>query len=110
MTTGKQENLNLIDNKLTNFSDKQVNKDYKSHFSVPRENLLYLSDYEKKQHENFLNEMKDPLWKKLIDWLFLIHFFELDWLYYQRFKTTFHSNVTDNASCEREKQVTSGYN
>ena len=26
---------------------------------------MNLSDHEKKQHENFITEMKDPLWKKL---------------------------------------------
>ena len=67
LTTGKQEKLDLIDNKLTNFSDKKVNTNIKLSFSVPREHLSHLSDYEKKQHENFLAEMKDPLWKKLTD-------------------------------------------
>ena len=34
-------------------------------FSVPREKLMHLSDHEKKQHESFISEMKDPLWKKI---------------------------------------------
>ena len=67
LTTGKQENLNLKDNKRININNTKDDKDLKSSFSVPRKDLLFLSDNEKKQHNNFLAEMKDPMWKKLID-------------------------------------------
>ena len=65
LTTGKQENLNLIENKLTNFNNNNNTKNLKSSFSVPREKLMDVSDYEKKQHESFITEMTDPLWKKI---------------------------------------------
>ena len=42
-----------------------MNKNFKKNFSVPRKQLMHLSDHEKKQHESFIDEMKDPLWKKL---------------------------------------------
>ena len=65
LTTGKQENLNLIENKLINFNNNKNTKNLKSSFSVPREKLMYVSDYEKKQHESFIIEMTNPLWKKI---------------------------------------------
>ena len=65
LTTGKQENLNLINNKLINFNkDKEVQV-FKDKFSIPRERLMYLSKNEKKQHDNFISKMKNPLWKKI---------------------------------------------
>ena len=65
LTTGKQENLNLINNKLMNLNGDKENKNFKVSFSVPRDKLMYLSDNEKKQHESFIAEMTDPLWKKI---------------------------------------------
>ena len=65
LTTGKQENLNLTENKLINFNNNKNTKNLKSSFSVPREKLMDVSDYEKKQHESFITEMTDPLWKKI---------------------------------------------
>ena len=65
LTTGKQENLDLIDNKLVNLIYNKEAKNFKEHFSVPRKQLMKISDHEKKQHENLIIEMKDPLWKKL---------------------------------------------
>ena len=65
LTTGKQENFNLVENKLINFNNNKNTKNLKSSFSVPREKLMYVSDYEKKQHESFITEMTDPLWKKI---------------------------------------------
>ncbi len=65
LTTGKQENLNLIDNKLINLNNNKNTKNLKASFSIPREKLMNVSDYEKKEHENFINEMIDPLWKKI---------------------------------------------
>ena len=68
LTTGKQENLNLINKKLINLNrDKEANN-FKINFSVPREQLMHLSNHEKMQHESFINKMKDPLWKKLNDY------------------------------------------
>lgn len=68
LTTGKQENFNLINKKLINLNrDKEANN-FKINFSVPREQLMHLSNHEKMQHESFINKMKDPLWKKLNDY------------------------------------------
>tara|TARA_B100000900_G_C20574940_1_gene714929 strand:- start:459 stop:1148 length:690 start_codon:yes stop_codon:yes gene_type:complete len=63
LTTGKQENLNLID-KLNVHNNKEIN-DFKATFSVPREQLMNLSEHEKKKHQSFITEMKDPLWKNI---------------------------------------------
>ena len=65
LTTGKQENLNLLDNKLVIRNKNKVDKNLRVSFSVPREKYMQLSDHEKKQHESFIGEMSDPLWKKL---------------------------------------------
>ncbi len=64
LTTGKQENLNLINNSLTNFSDNQDANNDKKKFSIPREKLMNLSNNDKTKHENFINEMKNAIWKK----------------------------------------------
>ena len=53
---------------------------------------MQISNYEKQEHQNFINDMKDPLWKK-IKQLFLKHIFKFNRLYYMRFKSTFHSNI-----------------
>ena len=65
LTTGKQENLNLIDNKISSFSNNQDFKDYRTNFLVPREKLMQLSSNELAQHENFIKGMGNPLWKKI---------------------------------------------
>lgn len=65
LTTGKQENLNLIDSKLINLNNNKNTKNIKENFSVPREQLMNLSDYEKKSHEIFINEMRNSLWNKI---------------------------------------------
>ena len=64
LTTGKQENLNFTNNKFTNSKNENA-KNYKSIFSIPRKNLMYLSDVERQQHKRFIDEIKDPLWKKI---------------------------------------------
>jgi DNA polymerase-3 subunit epsilon len=64
LTTGKQENLDLANNKLVNPNNKEA-KSFKESFKVPREKLMCLSDQEKKQHESFITEMINPLWKKI---------------------------------------------
>jgi DNA polymerase-3 subunit epsilon len=64
LTTGKQENLDLANNKLVNPNNKEA-KSFKVSFKVPREKLMCLSDQEKKQHESFITEMQDPLWRKI---------------------------------------------
>ena len=65
LTTGKQENLNLLDTKSKDLSEDIYNFNYKSVFTVPRKNLMVLSESEKEKHENFVDEMTDPLWKKI---------------------------------------------
>ncbi len=64
LTTGKQENFNLINNKQENFNNNKEPKNFKMHFSIPRKQLMQLSDQEKKQHENFISGMNNPLWNK----------------------------------------------
>ena len=64
LTTGKQENLNFLNNKARKFYDnEQLN--YKEEFSVPREKLMNLSNSQKTQHEKFINEMASSMWKKI---------------------------------------------
>ena len=65
LTTGKQENLNLIDNEISSFSNNQDFNDYRTNFLVPREKLMQLSSNELAQHENFIKGMGNPLWKKI---------------------------------------------
>ena len=65
LTTGKQEKFNLTGSKVVNFNSNIETKNLKVSLSVPREKLMNLSDHEKKQHENFIAEMIDPLWKKI---------------------------------------------
>ncbi len=65
LTTEKQEDLNLIDNKLIDLNKNKKIKYFKESFSVPREQLMNLSEQERKQHESFITEMTDPLWKKI---------------------------------------------
>ena len=65
LTTGKQENFNLSDNKLATLYNNQETKNFRANFSVPRKILMHLSDLEKKQHKSFISDMIDPLWKKV---------------------------------------------
>ncbi len=65
LTTGKQENLNLSDNKLINLNKNKETELFRKKFSVPRKKLMCLSDHEKKQHESFINEMAKPLWNNI---------------------------------------------
>ena len=65
LTTGKQENLNLINDNLTGHNSSDDDKNFKVEFSSPRWQLMQLSNFEKKQHEKFINEMTNSLWKKI---------------------------------------------
>ena len=65
LTTGRQEDLNLINEKDINNNNGNNSKNFKVEFSIPRWQLMQLSDHEKKQHEKFLNEMINPLWEKI---------------------------------------------
>ena len=65
LTTGKQVNFNLTNNKAVNFNNNIEAKNLKVDFSIPREKLMYLSDFEKDKHKNFIDEITDPLWKKI---------------------------------------------
>ena len=65
LTTGKQENLDLIHIKSSNICNEKDTKNLKSNFSIVRNDLINLSDHERKLHENFIIEMTDPLWKKI---------------------------------------------
>ena len=65
LTTGKQENLNLMDIKSKDLSNDIYSDNCKSMFTVPRKNLMVLSKSEEEKHENFVNEMINPLWKKI---------------------------------------------
>tara|TARA_B100001057_G_scaffold421078_1_gene441789 strand:+ start:414 stop:1112 length:699 start_codon:yes stop_codon:yes gene_type:complete len=65
LTTGKQEDLNFKNVKLNTLTEDLVNKKNKDNFLVPRDQLMRLSDFEKKQHKNFLAEMKNSIWNKI---------------------------------------------
>ena len=65
LTTGKQENLKFINNKLNEFHHNKYTNNFKTNFLVPREKLMRLSNYEKKQHQIFIGEMRDSIWKKI---------------------------------------------
>ena len=65
LTTGKQEKLNLNDAKFTKFDDHKDSIQKKKNFLFPREQLMHLTNKDREQHENFINEMKDPIWKKI---------------------------------------------
>ena len=65
LTTGKQENLNLLHNNLKKSNKNQKAWVYKEKFLKPRKKLMQLSNNEKIRHNNFINEMRDPLWRKI---------------------------------------------
>tara|TARA_B100000963_G_scaffold313498_1_gene291488 strand:+ start:247 stop:945 length:699 start_codon:yes stop_codon:yes gene_type:complete len=65
LTTGKQEDLNLIDIESVNYNKDNFSSKYKDVFQVPRAQLMKLSVDEKKKHENFLTQMKYSIWKKI---------------------------------------------
>ena len=64
LTTGKQESLKLIDNNFFKLSKNENINHYKNNFLIPRDNLMNLSDNEKKEHEDFINKMNNPIWKR----------------------------------------------
>ena len=64
LTTGKQQPLKLIDKKISKLNEDENISSYKNNFLIPRNRLMNLSDHEKKEHENFINEMKNPIWKE----------------------------------------------
>ena len=65
LTTGKQESLKLINNKIFKLDENKYNNQYKNNFLIPRDKLMDLSDHEKKEHEIFINKMKNPIWKRV---------------------------------------------
>ena len=65
LTTGKQESLKLIDNNLFKLDENENINQYKNNFLIPRDKLMNLSDQEKRDHESFINKMKNPIWKKV---------------------------------------------
>ena len=65
LTTGKQETLKFIDNEFFKLNKNENFNQHKNNFLIPREKLMNLSNNEKKEHENFINEMKNPIWKRL---------------------------------------------
>ncbi len=65
LTTGKQEKLNFIENKLEKASNQDENDQLKKNFLTPRNFLMKLSDVEEKDHENFISDMKNSIWKKI---------------------------------------------
>ena len=65
LTTGKQEDLNLMNMKSVNLNKDNVSAEYKDMFKLPRYKLMNLSDEEKKMHKIFLADMKDKMWDKI---------------------------------------------
>ena len=64
LTTGKQENLNLLDIKFSKLNESNRKYEHRDKFSMPRVHLMKLSNSEKMDHEEFMKKMKNPLWKK----------------------------------------------
>ena len=64
LTTGKQEDLNLMNAQFDNIRNDNFVSKFKNKFSIPRDHLMNLSDEEKNKHEKFLAEMKHSIWKK----------------------------------------------
>ena len=65
LTTGKQEDLNLMNMKSVNLNKDNDSAEYKDKFKLPRYKLMNLSDKEKKMHKIFLADMKDKMWDKI---------------------------------------------
>ena len=65
LTTGKQEMLNFINNKSKMTYNIQENINFKRKFLVPRKELMQISEIDRTHHEEFINGMKDSLWKKI---------------------------------------------
>ena len=65
LTTGKQESFKLMDNKHFKLNENENINHHKNNFSIPRNKLMNLSDNEKKEHENFINKMKNSIWKRV---------------------------------------------
>ena len=55
----------LFTEKIRILNENREVKNFKVSFLTPREQLMKLSNDEKKQHEKFLTEMTDPIWKKI---------------------------------------------
>ena len=65
LTTGKQGALNLSNNRFIKINENgDVNK-YRNSFLTPRNRLMNLTNHEKKEHDKFLEKMKNPIWKKI---------------------------------------------
>ena len=65
LTTGRQENLNLMNIETVSLDKDNLSYEYKDRFLVLRDRLMNLTDDERRRHENFVAEMKDPIWKKI---------------------------------------------
>ena len=65
LTTGKQETFNLNDSKYMKLNEDENKTMYKENFLLPREHLMSLSSYEKKEHAKFLDKMENSVWKKI---------------------------------------------
>ena len=65
LTTGKQETFNLNDNKYVKLNVNENIAKYKKSFLLPRDHLMSLSNYEKQEHEKFLEKMENSMWKKI---------------------------------------------
>ncbi len=63
LTTGKQENLNLIDLKTVKLDSNTDSSTLKDEFLKPRDWLMRIADHEIKEHNNFIKEMKNSIWK-----------------------------------------------
>ena len=65
LTTGKQETFNLKENKYVKLNVNENIAKYKKSFLLPRDHLMSLSNYEKQEHEKFLEKMENSMWKKI---------------------------------------------
>ena len=65
LTAGKQESLKLINKKEVKFGENEHKTIIEEHFLKPREHLMEISKYERTEHENFINDIKDSVWRKI---------------------------------------------
>ena len=64
LTTGKQENLNLIDLETATLNNNMDSSKLRDEFLKPRDWLMRITNHEINEHDKFINDMKNSIWKK----------------------------------------------
>lgn len=65
LTTGKQDNFDLLLNQTNSLRNLKENHHLKEQFSKSRNGLMILSNKEKEDHINFVSKMDTPIWNKI---------------------------------------------